>query len=993
MVKFQPLRTSPYYIEDVFKSIIFNYKNKEHLIVINDDNYVNATEVSKIFERDFYRFRNLKGTEKAISNIIEKYSTEDYVLEKDNIIVSTSNCAWVNLTLLETFIKWATKEPLQSLYENINKIIEDIDNEIKNESTKKMFYKEEELIGKLYIENSFISIRTNGYIKLQDICKLSENKKIENWLKLKENMSYIQELKDPLLYYIDGIYAKPEVAFKVATWCNIDLFKYHKKFILNDYKEREINEIEIKKLNQEDNIVIIKDKKTGNLSETFFRKEDKYINVTKIFTFSCKNSSNWKSLNNNQEILKKFSLEKNEEPFFVIEGIMFAHPNIIDSIIEFCNIEIVNFKNLNLNNNKLKIPVHEKVLVLNDVSIIARKNDGYINLTQLCRAGNKEYFHWKENKKTEKFLDVLSNSLNISKNELIKFETSSNNERATWGHPQVAINSAQWISPEFDVQVSKWIFELLLTGKVELGKEKSNEELNEIYEEKISKMQNKIDKLTFSNDNLMREISIVKTENSRIRKNHDKILYKRNYYQFQKGNCLYIIVDSWRPDEYIKFGTTSEINTRLQTYRTIVPECKVLYIIYTDSNILLEDAIKTKYTGKLTHLNHEYLIDVSLEHLKNTIDMLKLYLNIKFTEETNLSKYNDPYNEENIDVEEIKNVENIKNVKYIKDEVDNESIVSNFTEVIKTDNEDEDDCNSEFNINDTNEECKEECKIEKIKEENLQKDKSKKVKKNKKDKKDKNPKKKKDRKTKEDKKIENSKNEEIKLEKNNEIKITDNESEYDKYIEYLNKPNINIGESFEEIYEFNKMYNNLKEAKIKCQFCDRKFVDDSHLTIHLKKVHEQDIEDNKENKCTICNKKYADRGKLKRHINTIHEDNQRVKCKLCENIYKSRDSLISHIRIVHAKLEEVDCEICHKHFVCNASLQTHINNIHKKIEREKFSCNICKKEFTTKRGLTEHHNLTHDEEYRKKKVTNCEICQKEIMIKNLQNHMMRKHKI
>jgi hypothetical protein len=186
MAKFQPLRTSPYYIDDVFKSIIFNYKNKEYKIIINDDNYVNVTDISKIFEREFCKFRNLKGTEKIISNIIEKYSTEDYILVKNNIIVSINNCAWINLILLETFIKWVTKEPLQSLYENINKMIEDIEKEIKTkENTKKMFYKDEELIGKLYINNSFISIRTNGYIKLQDICKLSENKKIENWLKTK----------------------------------------------------------------------------------------------------------------------------------------------------------------------------------------------------------------------------------------------------------------------------------------------------------------------------------------------------------------------------------------------------------------------------------------------------------------------------------------------------------------------------------------------------------------------------------------------------------------------------------------------------------------------------------------------------------------------------------------------------------------------------------------------------------------------------------------
>jgi len=42
----------------------------------------------------------------------------------------------------------------------------------------------------------------------------------------------------------------------------------------------------------------------------------------------------------------------------------------------------------------------------------------------------------------------------------------------------------QWISQEFDVRVSKWIYELALTGKVELKNEKTNAELDNIYEEK-----------------------------------------------------------------------------------------------------------------------------------------------------------------------------------------------------------------------------------------------------------------------------------------------------------------------------------------------------------------------------------------------------------------------------------------------------------------------------------------------------------------------------
>jgi hypothetical protein len=139
------------------------------------------------------------------------------------------------------------------------------------------------------------------------------------------------------------------------------------------------------------------------------------------------------------------------------------------------------FQNLNSNG----------ILVLNDITIVSRI-DGYINLSQLCKAGNKEYSNWLKNKNTEAYLEVLSSSLRIRRDELIFYETGSNQNRATWGHPQVAINIAQWISPEFNVQVSKWIFELMITGKVELGNEKSNKELENIYQEKINNLQNKL---------------------------------------------------------------------------------------------------------------------------------------------------------------------------------------------------------------------------------------------------------------------------------------------------------------------------------------------------------------------------------------------------------------------------------------------------------------------------------------------------------------------
>ena len=102
----------------------------------------------------------------------------------------------------------------------------------------------------------------------------------------------------------------------------------------------------------------------------------------------------------------------------------------------------------------------DSILSLNSIPVISRKEDGYINLTALCKAGKKEFNEWKRNKKTQAFLKVLISTPRIPGVEIIKCESGGNGERHTWGHPQVAVNIAQWISPEFDVHVSKWVYEL-----------------------------------------------------------------------------------------------------------------------------------------------------------------------------------------------------------------------------------------------------------------------------------------------------------------------------------------------------------------------------------------------------------------------------------------------------------------------------------------------------------------------------------------------------
>jgi hypothetical protein len=95
-------------------------------------------------------------------------------------------------------------------------------------------------------------------------------------------------------------------------------------------------------------------------------------------------------------------------------------------------------------------------------------DDGYINATQLCYAGNKLYYDWKRRRISEEFLEELSDDTSIPIYEqdqdqymqittLIKCIDNGPTNKSTWVHPRVAINIAQWISVKFDVKITSWI--------------------------------------------------------------------------------------------------------------------------------------------------------------------------------------------------------------------------------------------------------------------------------------------------------------------------------------------------------------------------------------------------------------------------------------------------------------------------------------------------------------------------------------------------------
>lgn len=117
-------------------------------------------------------------------------------------------------------------------------------------------------------------------------------------------------------------------------------------------------------------------------------------------------------------------------------------------------------------------------LQLNDITIICRSSDGFINATELCRAGKRRFKDWSQLKSTKKLLEGyeeynkdLSQLSWPAHCNLIKFEDNGTTEKYTWVHPEIAIDIAQWISVKFRIQVLKWTRELLEKGIVEAQEE------------------------------------------------------------------------------------------------------------------------------------------------------------------------------------------------------------------------------------------------------------------------------------------------------------------------------------------------------------------------------------------------------------------------------------------------------------------------------------------------------------------------------------------
>ena len=350
------------------------------------------------------------------------------------------------------------------------------------------------------------------------------------------------------------------------------------KHILNDHificKEKQKKEVENRdsKIIKEhtDQIKKIKDdcerehKKEVELLNQIIGKLESKLESYEKRLFDMASRPNTTNTNNNHKTV--VINDDNDETKDKLNNDISIIPLTVDEKIQcalFIN-EITKQQELEDNKETLQ----ETKLVLNEVIVSSRKGDGYINATELCKAGNKKFNDWNRLDTTKDLIDVLSADAGIPVSGLIETKKGGNDKllQGSWIHPDLAIQLAQWISPSFALQVSKWIRTLFSKGDVAIDLQLLKQKEREI------------------ND-----------KNSRIKMLENVCLSKQRREEYPDKNVIYILTtdDHLKRRTYI-VGKAKNLKSRLSTYNktcdhqvVYYKECKSEYNMNTTELMVL----------------------------------------------------------------------------------------------------------------------------------------------------------------------------------------------------------------------------------------------------------------------------------------------------------------------------------------------------------------------------------------------------------------------
>jgi len=536
----------------------FMFQNLEQILFISELKNTYYIQSSSIVNKKKYSLFKQTNSYKICKHQTDKKCAEKNILSEYSMKSEAGTWICLELLIEYTYYIAKTNEEFTGFGNYIKKNIRKKYNEALK--TPNPYF--------LKLTNGFIRVNENNYIILTDLFALTKTKRIKKFKDIDRNNTNKFDSNKTDCFGKKCTIAHPEIALKVFNDIKDELEQSSiiKKFIEdaltrieneNSYSNNNNNDIESElesdienveeekeNKNNENNdnnkVVLFELKLSSNERIPIQVRKDGCINGTQLCKAGNKRIGHFLELKQTKEYLQALSsnigipilklitanvggehsgtwvhrkvayhLAQWVSPFFAVQII-----NWLDELRE----ENIEFKNIITDNSKL-ILTSNKQLILNGVQIIARQSDGFINLNQLCKAGKKQVFHWKENEKSKAFLQALSTSIGKTMDDILKYETGSNENRVTWGHPQIAIYIAQWISPDFAVQVFKWVFEL--QQEVQILKNKLNtnvlcENNDEVVLFKLKLLNNEILPIQVRKDGCINATQLCKAGNKLI---------------------------------------------------------------------------------------------------------------------------------------------------------------------------------------------------------------------------------------------------------------------------------------------------------------------------------------------------------------------------------------------------------------------------------------------------------------------------------------------
>ncbi|XP_059614718.1 zinc finger protein 699-like isoform X2 [Phlebotomus argentipes] len=172
-----------------------------------------------------------------------------------------------------------------------------------------------------------------------------------------------------------------------------------------------------------------------------------------------------------------------------------------------------------------------------------------------------------------------------------------------------------------------------------------------------------------------------------------------------------------------------------------------------------------------------------------------------------------------------------------------------------------------------------------------------------------------------------------------------------------------------------------------CNRCDKTFRLETHMKIHMKKIHMPSTGEPEH--CPYCARRYNQLSRLQTHLKNCHRGLPRIprsvpKCTVCSEIFKNMRELIAHVAVHRdERLEKIfECAICDLKFRVKHTLARHIEKIHLRLSNEwkkkqYYKCPDCEKSYTSKHYMEIHrriHSSQSDDQV--DQYINCEICSK-----------------